>query len=79
MQNTPHQAQKTIFTKFEQCGIGLGMFWWSNGVKLQNLSLIYEMMMICEKKMGTLRIGNLPTATKLSRFWPEKAVSSTGT
>ena len=50
MQNTPHQAQKTIFTKFEQCGMGLGMFWWSNGVKLQNLSLIYEMMMICEKK-----------------------------
>ena len=30
MQNTPHQAQKAIFTKFEQCGMGLGMFWWSN-------------------------------------------------
>ena len=79
MQNTPHQAQKTIFAKFEQWGMGLDMFWWSNGVKLQNLSLIYEMMMICEKKIGTLSIGNLPTATILFRFWPEKAVSSTGT
>ena len=49
MQNNPHQAQKTIFTKFEQWGMGLDMFWWSIGVKLQNLSLIYEMMMICEK------------------------------
>ena len=49
MQNTPHQAQKTIFSKFEQWGMGFGMFWWSNGVKLLNLSLIYEMMMICEK------------------------------
>ena len=79
MQNTPHQAQKTIFTKFEQWGMGLDMFWWSNGVKLQNLSLIYEMMMICEKKIGTLSIGNLPTATILFQFWPKKAVSSTGT
>ena len=59
--------------------MGLGMFRWSTGVKLQNLSLIYEMMMISEKKIGTLSIGNLPTATTLSQFWPEKAVFSTGT
>ena len=50
MQNTPHQAQKTIFSKFEQWVMGFGMFWWSNGVKLLNLTLIYEMMMIYEKK-----------------------------
>ena len=31
------------------------------------------------KKLGTLSIGNLPTATTLSQFWPEKAVFSTGT
>ena len=73
------QAQKMSFTKGEQWGMGLGIFKWPYGVKLQNLSLIYKMTMICEKKMGTLRIGNLPTATKWSRFWPEKAVSSTGT
>ena len=23
----PYQAQKTIFMKSEQCGMGLGMFW----------------------------------------------------
>ena len=75
----PYQAQKTIFMKFEQWGMGLGMFWWSNRLKLGNLSLIYEIMRICEKKLDTFRIGNCPTATTLSRFWPEKAVSSTGT
>ena len=79
MQNNPHQAQKTIFMKFEQWGMGLGMFWWSNRLKLGNLSLIYEIMRICEKKLDTFRIGNCPTATTLSRFWPEKAVSSAGT
>ena len=46
----PPPSPKTIYAKFEQWGMGLDMFWWSNGVKLQNLSLIYEMMMICEKK-----------------------------
>ena len=61
---TPSQGQKTIFSKFEQWGMGLGMFWWSNGVKLKNLSLIYEMMMICEK-IGTLSIGNNRTYQKL--------------
>ena len=79
MQNTPHQAQKTIFAKFEQWGMGLDMFWWSNGVKLQNLSLIHEMMVICEKDIDTLSIGNIPEATKLSWFWPKNAVSNTGT
>ena len=77
--NDPLLGPKNDFTKFEQCGIGLGMFWWSNGVKLQNLSLIYEMMMICEKKLDTLGTGILPKATTLTWFWPEKAVSSTGT
>ena len=47
--------------------------------KLWNLSLIYEIMMICEKKLDTLSIGSLPTATMLSRFWPKKVVLSTGT
>ena len=46
MQNTPHQAQKTIFTKFDQFGMGLGMFWWSNGVKLKNLSLMLDLATI---------------------------------
>ena len=47
MQITLHQAPKMIFTKFEQCGMmGLGMFWWS---RLQNLSLIYEIMMRISK------------------------------
>ena len=55
--------------------MGLGMFWWSNGVRLKNLSLIYEIMMICEKKIGTLSIENLPTATILSRFWPKSQFS----
>ena len=66
MQNTPHQAQKTIFMKFEQWGMSLGMFWWSNWLRLGNLSLIYEIMKICEKKLGTLSTGNLPAATTLS-------------
>ena len=80
MQNTPHQAQKTIITKYEQCGISLGMFQialilaqkssfkyrYLEGSKwpvLQNLSLIYIIMKIHEKKITTLSIGILWTAT----------------
>ena len=59
--------------------MGLDMFWGSKSLKLLNLSLTYEIMMICEKKLDTLSIESLPTATMLSQFWPEKAVLSTGT
>ena len=48
--------------------MGLGMFWWSNRLRLWNLSLIYDIMKICEEKLGTLSIENLPTATTLSQF-----------
>ena len=68
MQNTPHQAQKMISTKFEQWGMGLDMFWWSNVVKLQNLSLIYEMMMICEKQDPT-GLLDPKTILKWLHFW----------
>ena len=37
------------------------------------------MMVICEKDIDTLSIGNIPEATKLSWFWPKNAVSNTGT
>ena len=71
MQNTPHQAQKMIFMKFEQWGMGLGMFWWSNRLKLGNLNLIYEIMKISGKKLGAINTGFLPAATTLSQFWPK--------
>ena len=45
--------------------MGLGMFWWSKMLGLLNLSLIYEMMKICEKKISTLSTGNLSVATTL--------------
>ena len=73
------RAQKTIFDNFEQQGMGSGMFQWSNRSGLLNLSLIYEIMMICGKKVSTLSTGNLPRATMLRQFWPQKAVFSTGT
>ena len=46
----------------------LGMFWWSQRLKLRNLSLIYEIMKIYEKKLSTLSTGNLPAATTLSQL-----------
>ena len=42
--------------------MGLGMFLGSKRLRLLNLSLIYEIMKICEKKMSTLSTGNLPAA-----------------
>ena len=45
--------------------MGLGMFLWSKRLKLLNLSLIYEIMKICVKKLSTLSTGNLPASTKL--------------
>ena len=71
MQKKPYQAQKTIFKKFEQWGMGLGMFLGSKRLRLLNLSLICKIMKICEKKLITLRTGNLPAAITLSQFWPK--------
>ena len=68
MQNDPHQAKKTIFMKFDQWGMGLGMFWWSNRLKLGNLSLIYEIMRICEKKLDTFRIHHFKYWNSLNRY-----------
>ena len=59
--------------------MGSGMFQWSYGFGLLNLSIIYEIMMMCGKKFSTLSTGNVPTATTLRQFWPEKTVLSTGT
>ena len=52
--------------------MGLGMFLGSKRLRLLNLSLIYEIMKICEKKMSTLSTGNLPAATTLSQFGQNK-------
>ena len=46
---TPSQGQKTVFIQIVQWGMGLGMFWWSNRLRFWNLSLIYDIMKICEK------------------------------
>ena len=59
---------KIGFLKFDQCGRGSGMFGWSKRLRLLNLSLIYEIMKICEKKLSTLSTGNLPAMTTLSQF-----------
>ena len=48
--------------------MGLGMFLWSNRLRLGNLSLIYEIMKICEKKLSPLSTGTIPAATKLSQL-----------
>ena len=61
--------RKMIFIKFEQWGMGLGMFLGSKRLRLLNLSLMYEIMKISEKKIGHLSTGNLPAATTLFQFW----------
>ena len=61
-----------IFTKFEQGGMGSGMFQWFNRLRVWNLSLIYKIMKICEKKFGTLSTGNLSIADTLPDFGPKK-------
>ena len=51
------------------------MFQCSNRNRLLNLSLIYEIMLMCWKKISSLSTGNLPTATMLRQFWPKKQFS----
>ena len=79
MKFDPHQAQKTIFHRFEQCGISLDMFERVKWPVLQNLSLISIIMRIREKKIGTLSTEIGPAATKIVKFWPKKAYLSMGT
>ena len=55
--------RKMIFIKFEQWGMGLGMFGWSRRLRLLNLRLIYEIMKIYEKILSTSSTGNLSAAT----------------
>ena len=40
-------------------------------VRLLKLSLLYEIMKICDKKFSKLSTGSLPAATTLSQFWPK--------
>ena len=61
---------------FDQWGMGLGMFWWSNRPTLLNLSLIYKILKICEKKLSTLSTGNLPSVTTLSLFLQKNVVGA---
>ena len=79
MKNTPYQGQKTKFCRFELCGISLAMLWWAKWHVLQNLSLISIIMMIREKKIGTLSTEIGPVAIKIVKFWPKKAYISMGT
>ena len=67
------------FCQFEQCGISLGMFEWVKWHVLWNLSLIYIIMMIREKKIDTLSTEIAPAATKKVKFGLKKAYLSTGT
>ena len=48
--------------------MGLGMFWWSKRCWLLNLSLIYEIMKICEKKLSPLSTGTIPAANTFSQL-----------
>ena len=52
--------RKKTFIKFEQWGMGLGMFWGSRRLRLLNLSLIYEIMKICEKKIKQFKYWKSP-------------------
>ena len=44
MQKDPTKPEKQFLQNLNN---GLGMFWWSKGFRLQNISLFYEIMMIC--------------------------------
>ena len=79
MKISPYQGQKTKFCQFEPCGISLDMFEWVKWLVLWNLSLIYIIMMIREKKIGTLSTEIAPTETKMVKFGPKKAYHSTCT
>ena len=74
----PHQAQKTIFHRFEQCSISLDMFERVKWPVLQNLSLIPIMMRFHEKN-GTLSNKIEHAETKVVKFGPKKAYISIGT
>ena len=79
MKKTPYQGQKTKFCQFEPCGISLDMFEWVKWLVLWNLSLIYIIMMIREKKIGTLSTEMTPAEIKMVKFGPKKAYHSTCT
>ena len=76
---TPYQGQKKVFCRFEICGISFDMFEWVKWPLLWNLSLIYIIMLIREKKIDTLSTKIAPTATKMVKFGPKKPYLSTGT
>ena len=63
------------FCQFEQCGISLGMFEWVKWHVLWNLSLIYIIMMIREKKFVTLSTEIDPAVTKMVKFGPKNHIS----
>ena len=54
-----------IFLKFEQWGMGLGMFLGSKRLRLLNLSLIYEIMKICEKKIEHFKYWKSPCSYQI--------------
>ena len=70
-EKTPYQGQKTKFCQFEPCGISLDMFEWVKWLVLWNLSLIYIIMMIREKKIGTLSTEMAPAEIKMVKFGPK--------
>ena len=79
MKKKPYQGQKMILSHFDQCGISLDMFQWFKMHVLRNFSLIYIMIMIREKKITTLCIGNCPDATTLVKICRKKPHLSRGT
>ena len=74
----PHQAQKMFFHRFEHYGISFDNFERVKWPVLQNLSLIFIIMRIHEKKIGTLSTEIGPAATKIVKFWPIKSISQYG-
>ena len=77
MKLDPHQAQKMIFHRFEQCGISLDMFERVKWPVLWNLSLISIIMRICEKKIGTLcfMYWNWPCCNQNGQILDKKSIS----
>ena len=75
----PSQGQNTDFCRFEHSGFRFDMFEWVKWLVLWNLSLIYIIMMICEKKIDTFSTEIAPTATIMVIFRLKKAHLCTGT
>ena len=73
------KAKKRNFANLSHVVISLDMFEWVKWLVLWNLSLIYIIMMIREKKIGTLSTEIAPTETKMVKFGPKKAYHSTCT